>query len=393
MAVIRSVEAHWLQAHIPEDRQHLSDFGRMDTFNSGLVIVRTDDGGVGYGEGKVHVGSAGNYRTFCAYVHHELRPLLLGDDPDRVSGLWQKMYCGARAGHARTHGRTFPTLGRRGVPLSAISAVDIALWDLKWRQAGLPVYDLLGGKCRDRILAYASGGWCGVGEIGDEGREFVRLGYRALKIRAGLQDPTVAISAQRVRELRAAVGPDVQLMIDAHGTLSVADAKRLCRKVEDCDVAWFEEPTAIDHPAAMAEVRSATDIPIAAGESEQTRFAFRDLLLHNAIDVAQPDLGICGGLSEARQIASLASAFQVQVAPHLWGGAVLFAAGLHFAAATPCVTIAEHCHGFNPMLHDMVFETFPLKDGCLSIPGGPGLGVTVREDFIAEHSRTTEDEL
>jgi len=393
MPRITSIRAHWLQTPIPPEKRHTSDFGLMDTFNSGLVVVETDEGRAGYGEGKVHVGSAGNYAALCAVVEHELRPLLLGEDPSNITGLWQRMYNGSRAHHARQHGRSFPVLGRRGVTISAISAVDTALWDLLGRSLGVPVYQLLGGRCRDRILAYASAGWAGPGEIGAEGRRFVQMGYRAFKIRSGLNDASIDVSAERVRELREAVGPDVKLMIDGHGTLSVPEAKRLCRKIEPYDLSWFEEPTPIDDPAALRELRTATDIPLAAGESEQTRYAFRDLLEARAVDVLQPDPSICGGLSEARHIASLASAYQVQVAPHLWGGAVLFATGLHLAAATPSVTILEHSHGYNPLLREMVPEQFPLADGCIEVSDRPGLGVTPAPEFVAEYTRDWRREL
>lgn len=384
---ISAVRAQWLQAPIPPERRHTSDFGLMDTFNTALVTVETDDGLTGYGEAKVHVGSAGNYASVCSVVEHELRPLLLGQDPRSIAGLWQAMYNGSRAHLAREHGRSFPALGRRGITVSAISGVDIALWDLLGKRLGVPVYQLLGGRCRDRILAYASGGWAGPGAIGAEVRRFVEMGYRAVKIRSGLNDASVDASAERVREVREAVGPGVQVMIDAHGTLSLPEAKRLCRKIEPYDVAWFEEPTPIDFPDAMRELRRSTDIPIAAGESEQTRYPFRDLLERRAVDILQPDLSIGGGISEARHIASLAGAYQVQLAPHLWGGAVLFAAGLHLAAATPNVVILEHCHGCNPLLRELVPEQFDLLDGCLEINDRPGLGVTPDPETVERYTR------
>jgi len=219
----------------------------------------------------------------------------------------------------------------------------------------------------------------------------VELGYRAIKIRSGLNDASLDASVERVRELREAVGSGVKLMIDGHGTLSVAEAKRLCRRIEPYDIAWFEEPTPVDFPDGMREVREATDIPIAAGESEQTRYPFRDLLERRAVDIVQPDLSICGGLSEARHIASLASAYQAQMAPHLWGGAVLFAAGLHLAAATPNVTILEHCHGYNPLLREMVPEQFPVVDGCIEVSDRPGLGVTPDPEVVARFTRPWRD--
>jgi L-alanine-DL-glutamate epimerase-like enolase superfamily enzyme len=392
MSRITRVTATWLQAPIPPERRHTSDFGLMDTFNTGLVTVETEDGLVGFGEAKVHVGSAGNYAAVCAVVEHELRPLLLGQDSRDIAGLWERMYNGGRARHAREQGRSFPVLGRRGITISAVSGVDLALWDLLGKRLGAPVYQLLGGRCREHIPAYASGGWSGPGMIGAEGKAYAEAGYRAIKIRAGRNDPSIEVSAARVQELREAVGAGIRLMIDAHGTLSVPEAKRLCRLLEPYDVAWFEEPTAIDHPHAMAEVRAATDIPIAGGESEQTRYSFRDLLAGGCVDVVQPDLSICGGLSEARHIASLASAYQAQVAPHVWGGAVLFAAGLHFAAAIPNVVILEHCRGHNPLLDGMAEEAFPLAEGGFVIPDRPGLGVTLRSDFVTAHTRDWRQE-
>lgn len=393
MSRIVDVRASWLQAPMPPEKRHTSSFGLMDTFNTGLITIETEDGLVGFGEGKVHVGSGGNYAAMCAVVEHDLSPLLVGEDARQITRLWQKMYNGSRAHMAGDHGRSFPVLGRRGVTLSAISGVDVALWDLLGKSLGAPVHQLLGGKCRDRIPAYASGGWGGVGELSAEGRRYVDAGYRAIKIRAGLHDASLSVTVERVRELRDAVGPDVQLMIDGHGTLSVSDAKRLCRKLEPFDLAWFEEPTAIDDLNGMRQVRQSTDIPIAAGESEQTRYPYRDMLAARAVDVVQPDLSICGGISEARHVASLASAYQTQVAPHVFGGAVIFAAGLHFAAATPGVAILEHCHGYNPLLRELTPEKFQLRDGCFEFPEGPGLGVTPDPARVAEFRRDWRSEL
>lgn len=393
MPRIVAVRAFWLQVPIPPEKRHTSDFGRMDAVNTGLVVVETDDGLAGYGEAKVHVGSAGNYAAACALVEHEFRPLLLGEDPCRITDLWQKLYNGSRARHAREHGRSFPVLGRRGLTIAALSGVDLALWDLLGRRLGVPVHQLLGGRCRDVVPVYASGGWAGAGAIGAEGRRYVEMGYRAIKIRAGLQDPSIEASAERVRELREAVGPGVRLMVDTHGTLSVPEARRLCRLIEPYDIAWLEEPTPVDDPEALREVRAATEIPIAAGESEQTRYAFRRLLETRAVDIVQPDLSIAGGISEARHIASLASSYQAQVAPHAFAGAVAFAAALHFAAATPAVTVLEVCQGHNPLLWEMAPERFEIREGAVVVNDRPGLGVTPDPAFVEAHRRDWHREL
>jgi L-alanine-DL-glutamate epimerase-like enolase superfamily enzyme len=248
------------------------------------------------------------------------------------------------------------------------------------------VWRLLGGRFRDRVAAYASGGWAPVGGVGKQLRQYVDRGHRAVKMRVGLQDRSVDDSAARVREARQALGPEVGLMVDAHGTWSVREAQRFARKVADCDLAWLEEPVSPDNVAGQADVRASTDIPIAAGETEQTRFAFRDLIAARAVDVLQPDVAIAGGITETLRICALAASHGLTVAPHLWGGAILFASGLHLAVATPCVTTLEFSRGENPLLNDLVQEPFELIDGHVRAPDRPGLGLTLNADFV--HSIT-----
>ncbi len=365
----------------------MSDFGRLATFDSVLVTVTAEDGLRGHGEARPAVGSSGAGGSIVTLVEQELRPLLLGQDAREVTRLWEVMYSGVRATYALARGRPFPILGRRGVTMCAISGVDLALWDLLGKSLGVPVYQLLGGRCRERLPAYASGGWADVAGIGPQLAGYrARGGFRAVKMRVGVMDGDVATSVARVRAARAHLGPEVDIMVDAHGTFSPRDAHRFARGVEDCDLAWFEEPVGPDDRAAMAEVRAATDIPIAAGESEFTRFDFRDLIAARAVDILQPDLGICGGLTEARRIAALAEAHGLTLAPHLWGGALVFAAGLHLAAASPSATIVEYSLGHNPLLHELAEERFEVRDGTIAIPDRPGLGVTVRDEFVRQCS-------
>jgi L-alanine-DL-glutamate epimerase-like enolase superfamily enzyme len=157
--------------------------------------------------------------------------------------------------------------------------------------------------------------------------------------------------------------------------------------VRVCGIAWFEEPVTADDKRGLAEVRRATHIPIATGESECTRFDFRDLIELRAADILQPDLAICGGITEAMRIGALASAANLRLAPHLWAGAPAFAAGLHVAAASPAAHILEYSLGANPMIHELVEERFPVEAGMLEIPDRPGLGITVREDFVARYRK------
>lgn len=382
---IEDVDAVWLHCPIPYERQHVSDYGRIASFDATLISVTTEDGLTGYGEAKAAVGSAGGCAAIVTYVKQDLRPLLVGQDAGRIGLLWERMYNGPRDHYAIARGRPFPILGRRGLTVAAMGGVDTALWDLLGKRLGVPVVQLLGGAVRDRLPAYASGGWAGVEGIGAQLRGYVERGFGAVKMRVGVMDGAVATSVARVRAAREALGPGVGLMCDAHGTYSVPEAKQFCRGVADCDLAWFEEPVGPDDRRAMAEVRAATDIPIAAGESEFTRFDFRDMIEHRAVDVLQPDMAICGGLSEGWRVAQLAAAHQLALAPHCWGSALSFMAALHLAFASPAATVLEYSLGANPLLHELVEERVVVEGGSIAAPGAPGLGVTPRADFIAEY--------
>lgn len=379
---IENVQAVWLHCPIPFERQHVSDYGRIASFDMTLVTVTTEDGSQGFGEAKAAVGSAGVCAALVACVEHELKPMLVGRDAREITAHWERMYSGPRDHYALARGRGFPVLGRRGLTIAAMSGVDTALWDLLGKSLGVPVVQLLGGACRERMAAYASGGWADAANIGAQLNGYVERGFGAVKMRVGVMDGDLATSVRRVRAAREALGPDIGLMCDAHGTYSVPEAKRFCRELEDCNLAWFEEPVTPDDRVGQAEVRAATAIPIAAGESEFTRFDFRDLITHRAVDVLQPDLAICGGISEGRRIAELAATYQLALAPHLWGSAISFAAGLHLAFASPAATILEYSLGANPLLHELVEERFEVTNGTLAAPTKPGLGVTPRPEFI-----------
>lgn len=384
---ITNVEARWLHVPIPPERQHTSDFGRAESFDTALVRIDTDDGLTGWGEAKVAAGSFGHYAGVAAIINEEFAPQLVGRDPRRISQAWETLYNGSRAGHALARGHVFPAIGRRGAHISAISGIDIALWDLLGKSLGVPVHQLLGGKLRDRLPAYASGGWADARHIGAQLQGYVAQGgFNAVKMRVGVQDGSPHASAERVTAAREALGPGIDIMCDAHGTFTVAEAKQFCHLVRDLNVAWFEEPVTADDTEGLAEVRRSTHIPIAAGESEFTRHDFLRLATHRALDIVQPDLGICGGLTEAVRIAAIASAANLRMAPHLWAGAPAFAAGLHLSAAHPACFILEYSVGANPMIHDLVEERFPVVDGFLEFPDSPGLGITPREPFVAQHT-------
>lgn len=385
---ITRVEATWLQVPVPQERQHVSDFGRATTCDMALVRIETDAGITGVGEAKVSAGGMGDYHGVVSVINDEFAPGLIGEDPRNITRIWENLYSGTRGHYAIARGHVFPAMSRRGVSISALSGIDIALWDILGKSLGVPVWQLLGGRKAERMPAYASGGWADARGIGAQLLGYVQKGdFKAVKMRIGVFDGTPAASAERVIAAREALGPGIELMVDAHGTYTVSEAKLFCHLVRDCQLAWFEEPVTADDKRGLAEVRAATHIPIASGESECTRFDFRDLIELRAADILQPDLAICGGISETMRIAALASAANLRLAPHLWAGAPAFAAGLHFAAATPATHILEFSLGANPMIHELVEERFTVEDGMLEIPDRPGLGITVRDEFVSRYRK------
>jgi L-alanine-DL-glutamate epimerase-like enolase superfamily enzyme len=384
---ITRVSATWLHVPIPAERQHVSDYGRATSFDSTLVRVETDSGITGFGEARGALPSTGNCASLVTHIERDLGPMLVGHDPRDISRLWELMYSGTRAHFALARGHVFPVLGRRGLNLQAISGIDMALWDILGKSLGAPVWRLLGGRRQERMPAYASGGWAPPERIADELRGYIeRGGFKAVKMRVGSADGTLQMSIKRVRAARAGLGEDVDIFCDAHGTWTVAEARQFCRAVEDCRIGWLEEPVTGDDKRGMAEVRAGTTIPIAAGECEMTRFDFRDLVEQRAVDILQPDLAICGGISEGLRIEALASAHQLRFAPHLWGGALLFASGMHVASVAASGFILEYSLGANPLLHELAQEPFEPVDGCIEIPDRPGLGVGIDEHFVRRYA-------
>lgn len=385
---ITSVQAWWVQFPIEEARQHVSDFGRLRTFDAAILRIETDAGLVGWGEGKNAAGSAGSYAALVHLLNHEIAPRLIGRDASEITPIWEDLYNGVRAGAAAARGHALPELARRGLTLAAISAVDIALWDLRGKALDQPVWALLGGRSAARLPAYASGGWADAEGIGDQLQSYIDAGgFRAVKMRVGSMDQRPQVSAARVRAARSALGPGVELMVDAHGTYTVAEAKRFATMVADCDLAWFEEPVTADDRAGLAEFRAWTAIPVALGESECTRFDFAALIAARAVDIVQPDPAFCGGITETMRIASLAAAFNLRFAPHLWAGAPCFFAGLHCIAAAPAGYIVEFSLGANPMIHKLSRAPVTVTDGMIAVPDAPGLGLDMDTDMIARYAK------
>lgn len=385
---IRAVRAIPLRCPLPPDRRPVSDFGRQDRFDTLLVAVTAEQGLTGFGEAKASVGSMADLESLAAAVEKTLAPLLVGRDAREITGLWELMYAGPRAGYALRTGRPMPMADRRGTRVAALGGIDMALWDLYGQYVGLPVFRLLGGPVRTRVPVYASGGWAGPERIGEELAAYRAFGgFAAFKIRVGVMDGSLGRAVARVAAARDALAPDDELYADAHGTMSVAEAKAFLAATAPYRLGFFEEPTPVDDLEALREVRAVAAVPVAAGESEATRFGFRDLILTGGVDIVQPDPALCGGITETVRIAALAGAHLRVVVPHLWGSAVLFAAGLQLAAALPNVVRLEYPMAGHPAFHDLLETPFVPEQGEVAVPDRPGLGITVREEFV-ERFRT-----
>jgi len=348
--------------------------------NLTFAVVETDEGLEGVGE----VRMLNHTEALLGYLAEAVPNHVVGRDPfaveDIVQRLWRRDY--ARAGQ---------------IAMSAISVIEMACLDIVGKALGQPVYNLLGGAVRNRIKAYANG-WYMVERTPDEfhaaARRVVERGYLALKLDPfgdavhGLERKELLRSVALVEAVRAAVGPDVELLIEMHGRFTPAAAIQIARELEPFDPFWIEEPVPPENPKALAKVSSRVNCRVATGERIHARHDFRELLELECVDVLQPDLTMCGGIREVSKLAAWADVYCVLVAPHNVGGPVGTAAALHFAASTPNFLVLEH---FNDFADAYVKEAAPgnpeVVDGYFALPTGPGLGVVLDEAMVAEHPR------
>ena len=344
--------------------------GTQDAF---LVRIHTDEGVVGVGEADTAPLLA---RTIVEMpsshsLARGLREVLVGEDPLQVDRLWQRMF------HASDH------YGRRGAALHVISAIDIALWDLVGKVAGRPVSELLGGRRLERVPVYASEV---MPDTPDEVRHIagraVGDGYSALKLGWGPLGLDLAFDEKLVRAARETLGPDRTLMLDGGRAYTVKRALELLRRVEEDRLYWFEEALQPDDLDGYRRLASRSDTRIAAGEADETLAPFRALVEQGRIDVLQPDLARCGGFTVARQIALLERSSAVEIVPHCFSTGVLVAASLHFVATLDRATWSEYSVADSPLVNGILQEPFVLREGCLAVPGGPGLGIELDLDAI-----------
>jgi len=360
---------------IPPERRHRTDLGQAVKAEAAVVEVQTDEGLSGIGP------AFGPPPVIRAIVETELKDLVVGRDPCAVEDLWERMYAGSRADLSREAGYSFPRVHRRGETIAAMSGIDVACWDLAGQAAGMPVARLLGGGGHDRLPGYASGGWRPADRIGEEVKGFAGQGFRAVKMRVwGEHGFTLQEAISRIEAARAALGESVDLMVDAHGALGLPEATALAERIAPCRIRWFEEPVSPDDHAGYRHLRARTTIPLAAGENEVTRYPFVSLLADGGLDILQPDVAVVGGLTEARRIAILAHAHHRLFTPHVWHSGLIVAASLQLAAAVPNCPIFEVPMSRNPLIWELMTPAFQISDGWISVPEGPGLGVSLAPD-------------
>jgi D-galactarolactone cycloisomerase len=348
-----------------------------------LVEITTDDGRSGWGEAY---GPPAPGKTIVDELY---APRLIGRDPMDSTVIWEELYAAMR------------DYGRTGLPVAALSAVDIALWDLKGQSLGQPIAKLLGGVFRPQLRAYATGLYRhdvadNAAALVDEARGYVAEGFRAMKLKVGFGVEEDARNASAVRD---AIGPAVKLAVDANHAYDAMTAIRLGRLIERSDIAWFEEPVTPEDLEGYRQVKAALTIPVSGGEAEYTRFGFRELVARRCVDILQPDICACGGFTEALRIAALANAWGVTVYPHVWGSAVGFHASLQWAAALPPNPAAlvpgelwfEFDRTPNPFRERLAAEPLKRAGDMIEVPQRPGLGLEVDRTALQRYSPSTGD--
>ena len=347
-----------------------------------FLRVETSDGLVGWGEPIVE----GRAATVATAVEELMDTCVVGEDPSRIEDLWQTMYRGGFY---------------RGGPIlmSAIAGIDEALWDIKGKHFGVPVYELLGGRARDRVRIYQGIGGSSPEEAGANAAEAVEEGGLTA-VKTGINP----VSWQRVESpamvekaceyfgaIREAVGDEVDAAIDFHGRISKPMAKRLVTELEQYDPMFIEEPVLAEQNDVLPEIAAQTSTPIATGERMYSRWDFKSVLESQAVDVVQPDLSHAGGITECHKIASMAEAYDAAIAPHCPLGPIALASCLQIDVNCPNALIQEQSINIyvedNPKMEYLENpEVFTCEDGYVEAPTGPGLGIEIDEEYVREQA-------
>lgn len=338
-----------------------------------LVEVVCDDGTVGWGEclGPAKLNAA----VVDAYAS-----ALIGQDPLQTERIWLELY------------NLLRDQGQRGLTVTALSGIDIALWDIKGKRFDMPVSTLLGGRFRDSVRAYATGSFRreGVDRVKDVAKEvagYRHEGFHAVKIKIGFD---VEEDLRVIAAVREAIGPELRLMIDANHGYDYLEAIEVGKRAAEYGVDWFEEPVLPEQISTYRAVRDGQPIPVAGGETWHGRYAMLEPLATRAVDIAQPDICGVGGFTEIRRVADMATMHGVRLVPHVWGTAICLAASLQFMAALlpnpprrdPIEPILEFDRTENPFRQAVVKTSIEHHKGIVTIPDKPGLGIDVNRDAL-----------
>lgn len=352
------------------------------TRQSVLCEVSTDEKITGVGEAFYFGGPAKIAANIITDVYG---PLLMDKDPLDTSVIWDSLYNWTR------------DQGMKGVTISALSAIDIALWDIKGKAQGLPIFKLLGGAYRHKARAYATGLYEPqnvpnvIEALVNEAVGYKEEGFSGMKLKVGYG---IDKDVSYVKAIRQAIGEEICLMVDANHAYNSSEAIQLARKLEKFDVYWFEEPVPPEDLEGYCEVRKKSNILIAGGECEYTRYGFRNLINLRAVDILQPDLCAAGGFTEIMKIVAMASAANIPLIPHVWGTNVGLAASLQLFANLPhfperrfpAEPFFEYDRSAHPFREEVTLEKFVMKNGYLDIPERPGLGINLNLKFVEKHA-------
>ena len=351
--------------------------------NQFVVAVETDEGITGVGEG----GISGRELAMQGMLEH-FSGFLIGEDPRRIEHLWQTMYRGAYFEGGK-------------ITAATLSAVDIALWDILGKSLGVPVYQLLGGASRERVQCFATPGVLNGPACVERARELVEAGWRFLRFVPGMGDESwtdddgdvyepfesIELAVHWLGEIRRALGSSVELSIDFHHRLSVAEAALFCQRVESLHLHFVEEPIRAESAEAYRQLRSMTRLPFAIGEEFSSKWAFAPFIEQGLLNYARLDVSNVGGLTEAKKVAGWCEAHYIDVMPHNPLGPVTTAATIHLAAAIPNFAQLEYQHGLAAAYPPDLFPVMPALDGdCYPLPAAPGLGVEFEPLAVAEYA-------
>lgn len=359
---------------------------RMAGVHANWIFVKltTDTGITGYGESSIE-----RHEEAVITAIESFREFLIGANPFNVELIWNSI--------------TKSVFWEGGVVIqTALSGVEQALWDIKGKALDVPVYELLGGKLRDRMRAYANA-WSSSEPVthdwpkdspktvAENASKMVQAGFRSIKWDPFRNAGQVVDKAEEnyavdcVQAVREAVGPDVELLIECHGRFNIQSAIRLAQKLEPFDPFFYEEPVPPDNVEAMAEVQRSINFAVATGERLYTRWAFRPLLERQAARIIQPDVCHCGGIWELKKIAAMAEAHYVTVQPHNANGPIATLASLHVDATIPNFIFQEFFYPYLERYNELLTEPIKYEDGSLHLPESPGLGADIREEVVAKY--------